>query len=275
MKLSIDLGGTNIRIAQVENGVCLNKTSVPCMAQQDANTVIGQLSGLIESQLNGQVAGIGIGVPSIVDSQKGIVYNVANIASWKEIHLKEILESKFGIPVAIENDSNCFALGTHLFGEGRPYDHMVGITIGTGIGAGIIVDGRLYGGQYRGAGEIGSLPYLDADYEHYCSSFFFKRYQSTGADLARRAADGEAEAQEIWDTFGMHLGNLMKSILFAYAPQAIVLGGGIAAGFPFFRKAMEDVINGFPYKIIAENTRIIQTKLQDASLLGASALIEE
>lgn len=275
MKLSIDLGGTNIRIAQVENGKCLNKISVACLAQQDADTVINQLVQLINSQLTPQVTGIGIGVPSIVDGEKGIVYNVANISSWKEIHLKEILEKEFKLPVAINNDSNCFALGENLFGQGQPYDNMVGITIGTGIGAGIIIDRHLYSGQYRGAGEIGSLPYLDSDYEHYCSSFFFKKHYSTGADFAQRALAGDTEAQEVWNIFGTHLGNLMKVVLFTYAPQAIVLGGGIASAFPLFEKAMKDVLESFPYKIIVDNTPIIASSMSDASLLGASALLEE
>ena len=200
---------------------------------------------------------------------------MANISSWKEIHLKEILEEKFRLPVAINNDSNCFALGEHLFGQGQPYDNMVGITIGTGIGAGIIVNHHLYSGQYKGAGEIGSLPYLDSDYEHYCSSFFFKKRHSTGADFAKRALAGDAEAQEVWSVFGTHLGNLMKVVLFTYAPQAIVLGGGIASAFPLFEKAMKNVIESFPYKIIADNTPIIASNLSDASLLGASALLEE
>lgn len=76
MKLSIDLGGTNIRIAQVEKGNCLNKVSVSCLAQQDASTVLNQLSQLIRNMMNEQVDGIGIGVPSIVDPEKGIVYNI-------------------------------------------------------------------------------------------------------------------------------------------------------------------------------------------------------
>lgn len=164
MKLSIDLGGTNIRIAQVENGRCLKKVSVACLAQQEATVVLGQLVRLIRDMMNTQIDGIGIGVPSIVHPQKGIVYNVANIPSWTEVHLKEALEKEFGLPVAVNNDSNCFALGESRFGKGKPYADMVGVTIGTGIGAGVIVNHRLYGGQYMGAGEIGSFPYLDADF---------------------------------------------------------------------------------------------------------------
>ncbi len=273
MKLSIDLGGTNIRIAQVEDGKCLNKVSVACLAQQDASTVLSQLSRLIEEMMNETVDGIGIGVPSIVDSEKGIVYNVANISSWKEIHLKEILENEFKVAVAINNDSNCFALGESLYGEGQPYANMVGVTIGTGIGAGVVIDHRLYCGQYVGAGEVGSFPYLDSDFEHYCSSFFFKRHDTTGVSAAEKAKLGDRAALDIWTEFGMHLGNLMKVILFAYAPQAIVLGGGIVSAFPFFKDAMEDAMQSFPYKVISDNVRVVASSRKDSSLLGASALL--
>lgn len=273
MKLSIDLGGTNIRIAQVEDGKCLNKVSVACLAQQDASTVLSQLSRLIEEMMNETVDGIGIGVPSIVDSEKGIVYNVANISSWKEIHLKEILENEFKVAVAINNDSNCFALGESLYGEGQPYANMVGVTIGTGIGAGVVIDHRLYCGQYVGAGEVGSFPYLDSDFEHYCSSFFFKRHDTTGVSAAEKAKLGDRAALDIWKEFGMHLGNLMKVILFAYAPQAIVLGGGIVSAFPFFKDAMEDAMQSSPYKVISDNVRVVASSRKDSSLLGASALL--
>ena len=267
MKLSIDLGGTNVRIAQVENGICLNKMSVPCLAQQDASAVLDQLFQLIKGMMNVQVDGIGIGVPSIVDVEKGIVYNVANISSWKKIHLKDILEKRFMVPVAINNDSNCFTLGESMFGEGKPYAHMVGVTIGTGIGAGVIINHRLYCGQYMGAGEIGSLPYLDSDFEHYCSSSFFKRHDTTGVVVAEKAERGDGAALEIWREFGTHLGNLMKVILFSYAPQAIILGGSIVSAFHFFKDTMKDAMQDFPYKILLDNVKIITSYLKDAKQL--------
>lgn len=275
MKLSIDLGGTNIRIAQVENGVCFNKLSVACPAQQDASAVLDELFLLIKSMMNRRVEGIGVGVPSIVDPVKGIVYDVANISSWKEIYLKDLLEKEFKVPVAINNDSNCFALGESRFGEGRSYDHMVGVTIGTGLGAGVIVNRDLYCGQYMGAGEIGSLPYLDSDYEHYCSSFFFKRYSTTGAILAQKASLGDPCSLKIWEEFGMHLGHFIKAILYTYAPQAIILGGGITPAFSFFQKAMTEAIQDYPYKIILNNVKVIASVQDDISLLGASELLQD
>lgn len=274
MNLSIDLGGTNVRIAQVEKDRCLSKKSTACFAWQDASVVLQQLFDLIDSMMCEQIERIGIGVPSIIDGRKGIVYNVANIPSWKEIHLKEILEEKYNLPVAVNNDSNCFALGVNLFGEGRSYANMVGVTIGTGIGAGVISNHRLYTGEYLGAGEIGSLPYLDSDFEHYCSSFFFKKHATTGALMAEKAKQGDLEALNMWNQFGAHLGNLMKVILFTYSPQAIVLGGGITSAFPFFEQAMREAMRSFPYKVILDNVDIITTDQEDASLLGASALFE-
>ena len=108
MKLAIDLGGTNIRIAQVAEGKCLKRNSVACLATQDVDVILTQLFELIEPMIGETVEGIGIGVPSIVDTVHGIVYDAMNIASWKEVHLKELLEEKFGLPVAVNNDSNCF-----------------------------------------------------------------------------------------------------------------------------------------------------------------------
>lgn len=274
MKLAIDLGGSNIRIARVEKGVCTDYASVACPARENEDVIVGHVSLLIKELMDERVDGIGIGVPSIVDAQKGIVYDAVNISCWKEVHLKEKLESKFHVPVLVENDCNCFALGECLFGEGRSYSDMVGVTLGTGVGLGIIVGRWLYGGLYRGAGEMGSLPYLDSDYEHYCSSFFFKQKGGTGVDFARRAGQGDAEALKVWDEFGFHLGQLVKAILFTYAPQLIVFGGGISAAFPFFKKEMELALQDFPYKKILDEVKVTVSSLKGPNLLGAASLFD-
>lgn len=275
MKLAIDLGGTNIRIARVEKGQCTDYRSEACPAHEEASVVVDRLARLIAELLDKRVTGIGIGVPSIVDARAGIVYDVANIASWREIHLKEALEARFGIPVAVENDCNCFALGECFFGEGQSYSDMVGITLGTGVGAGIIIDRQLYGGLYRGAGEIGSLPYLDADFEHYCSSFFFKRKGKTGAEFAEKALEGDAEALSVWDEFGHHIGQLVRAIMFTYAPQLIVFGGGISSAFQLFKNGLEKSVLDFPYKRISTNTKVVLSSLKNANLIGASCLMPD
>ena len=275
IKLAIDLGGTNIRIARVENGQCTDYQSVPCPANEEASAVVDRLSQLIDGLIDERVKGIGIGVPSIVDAQAGIVYDVANIASWKEVHLKTLLEEKFQVPVAVENDCNCFALGECMFGAGRDCSNMVGVTIGTGIGAGIIINRQLYGGLYHGAGEIGTLPYLDTDFEHYCSSFFFKQKGINAAEYARKVLQGDREALAIWEEFGGHIGQLIKGIIFTYAPDFIVFGGGISLAFPLFKEGMNKALQDFPYKRILEQTRITISTLTNANLLGASSLLPD
>lgn len=274
MKIAIDLGGTNIRVAQVKQGRCVQKVSVPCRADAEEDVVLHQLFDLIDSMQTDELVGIGVGVPSIVDVKRGIVYDVANISAWKEVHLKAILEQKYQVPVGVNNDTNCFTLGESLFGVGRQYSNFLGITIGTGIGAGLVLNGELYTGEFAGAGEIGSLPYLDSDFEHYCSSFFFKeKCGGTALDLAEKAGSKDAEALAAWKAFGRHLGELVKAILFAYAPEAIVFGGGIWSAYTLFKDGMEESMRTFPYRVILDQLKILSSENPDISLLGASALV--
>ncbi len=274
MKITLDLGGTNIRASRVENGVCFDKLSVKCLADKQEDVVINQISYLISKLMTPRVDGVGIGVPSVVDPINGIVYNAANIPSWREVHLKEKLEERFNVEVKINNDCNCFVLGEQKYGSAKGYENVIGITLGTGVGAGIVIKGKLYSGMLCGAGEIGSLPYLDSDYENYCSSQWFKKHHTEGAIVAREAQEGNPMALKLWTEFGYNLGQLIKVILWTYAPQAIVIGGGLAAAFELFRASMLEAVDNFPYPPIAKNCKIMTASLQDPALLGASLLFE-
>lgn len=274
MKIAIDLGGTNMRVGLTEGARIVETVIEPCPAREAEEVVLAQLKRQISQLMRPEVVGIGVGVPSVVDWRRGIVYNVANIPSWKEVHLKEALEQAFGVPVAVNNDANCFALGAWRYGEGQGTEDMVGLTMGTGIGAGIIIGGRLYNGVNTGAGEIGSLPFKDADYEYYCSSRFFSElHGDTGASFAQRAQAGDAEARKVWQAFGENVGELMKAVLFTYAPEAIIIGGGIASAFPLFEAAMRERLASFPYPANVAATRIELSKLANAAMLGAAELI--
>ncbi|WP_300698545.1 ROK family protein [Bacteroides sp.] len=274
MRIGIDLGGTNMRVGLVKDGLVLKKEIVPCPSQADEKEVLLDLEKLIERTMCSEVEGIGIGVPSVVDVSEGIVYNVANIPSWKEVPLKRLLEERFSVPVFINNDSNCFTLGIKQFGEGQQFRNLIGMTIGTGVGAGVIINNELYGGQNTGAGEVGSLPYLAHDFEHYCSSGFFVRYyDTTGKEVAEKAAGGDMQALKIWKEFGSHLGELMKAILFTYDPEAIIIGGGIASAFAYYESSMWQTIQTFPYAETVKRVKILVSRKEDAALLGASALV--
>ena len=166
MKIGVDLGGTNIRVGLVDQEHLVSKATAPCPKDEE-KVVLEQILSLIRKQISDDVSSIGVGVPSVVDRERGIVYNVANIPSWKEVHLKQILEEEFHRPAYINNDANCFTLGEHHFGEGRNYKDFIGLTIGTGVGTGLVLNGKLYNGHNTGAGEVGSLPFKEKDYEHF------------------------------------------------------------------------------------------------------------
>lgn len=273
MKIGIDLGGTNMRVGLIDGATLIDSVIEPCPSKGTEEEVLNQLKRQITQLMSSQVKGIGIGVPSVVDSQQGVVYNVANIPSWQEVPLKAILEREFSVPVAVNNDANCFALGVWKYGEGKGTKDMVGLTMGTGIGSGIIINGQLYNGVNTGAGEIGSLPFRDADYEFYCSSrFFCELHGDTGANFGKRAQTGDAEAVAVWNEFGENIGELMKAILFTYAPEAIIIGGGISSAFPLFERAMRASLDSFPYPANVAATRILPSTMPHAAIIGATLL---
>ena len=274
MTIGIDLGGTNIRCGLVDGGRVITKLSEPCRSDRPENEVLEQLEGIISQLVNPSVKGIGVGVPSVVDMQKGIVYNVVNIPSWKEVHLKDILEAKFKLPVFVNNDSNCFALGEHSCGPGKSFRNLLGITLGTGVGAGVIINNELYSGSNTGAGEIGCLPYLEHNYEYYCgSNFFVKFYGTTGKEAAQSASIGDARALKIWEEFGMHIGKLVQAVLYTYDPDAIVFGGSIANAYPFFSAKMKETMEEFEYPETLKKIQIFISNQEDAGLLGAAGLV--
>ena len=265
-----------MRVGLTDGARLVDSVIEPCPAKEPENVVLDQLKRQIAQLMNTSVTGIGVGVPSVVDCNRGIVYNVANIPAWKEVYLKDILEREFGVPVAVNNDANCFALGAWRYGEGRGTSDMVGLTMGTGIGSGIIIGGKLYNGVNTGAGEIGSLPFKDADYEFYCSSRFFSQlHGDTGANFGKRAQAGDAEAIAVWNEFGQNVGELIKAVLFTYAPEAIIIGGGIASAFSLFEAPMRKALESFPYPENVAATRIQPSTLPNAAMLGAGALIKD
>ena len=275
MTIGIDLGGTNVRCGLVENGNVVTRLTEPCRSDQPESEVLEQIKGLIRRLINPSVKGIGIGVPSVVDVQKGVVYNVQNIPSWKEVHLKDIMEAEFGIPVSVNNDANCFALGEHRCGAGMSCQNILGVTLGTGVGAGLIINNKLYNGSNTGAGEIGCLPYLEHTLEFYCgSAFFVEYYKTTGKATMLSAQAGDEKALKIWEDFGRHIGVLVKIILYTYDPDAIIFGGSIANAYQYFEKAMRKEMETFDYPETIKKIQIFISTRDDISLLGAAALCD-
>ncbi|HCN83095.1 MAG TPA: sugar kinase, partial [Sphingobacteriaceae bacterium] len=159
VNLGMDLGGTNIRAGLVNENSLEKIISRRINAQGSVNEVLAELFSIADELINKKVASIGIGVPGLINIEEGVVYDVVNIPSWKEVALKKRMEERYKIPVFVNNDANCFALGEYHFGKGKGYNSMIGLTIGTGLGSGIIIDKKLHAGKNGGAGEFGSINY--------------------------------------------------------------------------------------------------------------------
>ncbi len=271
--IGVDLGGTNARAGSVRNQQLGEVSSIQINPHGSAEEVLDHLCGLIDRTKTQDVDGVGIGVPSVVDIEKGIVYDVQNIPSWHEVPIKSILEEKYSIPVLVNNDANCFALGEKHFGKGVGYQSVIGLIVGTGFAGGIIIDGKLYPGMNCGAGEFGMIPYLESIYEHYCCGQFFTRHVGqTGAEVFQRAVQGDREAMTIFAEFGHHVGQGIKTILYAYDPEIIILGGSVRKAFRFFKEAMWESIRSFVYSNSIKSLKIEVSELEHVAILGAAAL---
>lgn len=271
--IGVDLGGTNIRAGKIINGEIVKSSRLATPPIGTEQEVIEQLIRAIEPCFDSDTACIGVGVPSVVDVEKGIVYDVVNIPSWKVVPLKDILFKRFGVPVFINNDSNCFTAGEKIYGKGANYQHIVGMTIGTGLGLGLIINGKLYEGRNCGAGEFGLVPYLDDVFETYCSGQFFSHVKKLdAAELHNKALLGDKEALALFSEFGKHIGVAMKSILYAYDPEITIIGGSLAAAFNFYKDTMYKEIETFAFRNTLENLRIEVSELSDSAILGAAAL---
>ena len=275
MIIGVDLGGTNIRAGLTEGGVITSIKQALLTDKESLEKSISQLIAVIAGLITPDVIGIGVGVPSVVDIENGIVFDVVNIPSWKRVELKKILETEFNIPVFINNDVNCFALGEHDYGQAKPYSSFVALALGTGLGAGIVIQNNLYAGNNCGAGEIGLLPYLDKNYEFYNSSSFFETLHATTAFEAHKAAlSGDKTALSVWNEYGTHLGNVIKAIAYTYDPEAIILGGSIAKAYAFFESAMKKCMANFQYPETIKRLKIHVTQVDNIALLGAAALVK-
>jgi glucokinase len=271
--IGVDMGGTKIHAALISGTEIISECTLDTPAKESEKAVIDRLIEAIQAVLQSDCEGIGIGVPSVVDAKKGIVYNVVAIQSWKEVHLKEILENHFKIPVYINNDSNCFALGEKFFGKGIDAANFVGVTIGTGLGSGIIIDNKLYHGVNTGAGEIGSISYKDGIIEQYCASEFFTSRGFDGEELYLAAKKGDQKAKDFFNEYGKNLSEVVKIILYSFDPELIILGGSISNAHEFFIDAVWKGLDDFMYPVGLKTLKIEKSELNNSAVLGAAALV--
>lgn len=271
--VGVDIGGTTISAGCLLNNMWVKKCEMKTGAERPLTEILATLFEVIDQVLVEGAQAIGVGVPGYIDHASGEIKLINNIPAFKGLNLKIEIEKKYNIPVYLNNDANCFALGAYFFGTPSSSKNLVGITLGTGLGGGIVINGKLHSGIFGGAGEFGCLPYLDGTFEDYCSSKFFdSKYHTNGKELFIKAKNGDSEAQQIFEEFGQHLGHLMLHILYTLAPEKVVVGGSIAEGSEYFMSGMRMVIGKFPVEIIRKNFKVEISNIKYPGIHGAVAL---
>jgi glucokinase len=273
MKLiGVDVGATKIRSALIEG----NKVKKSFVAKTKKNAskkiIVEQILSAIEKVFDKGVKGIGIGVPALVI--KGKVFEGKNIKNLDKVDLKKIVEKKFKVEAKINNDAKCFALGELYFGEGKKFTNFAAVTLGSGVGTGIIINKQLYEGKNCGAGEYGRICFEGNETEEFCSAKFFEKKQTTGKIAFERAKKGNKKAKKLFDEFGKNLGKFLATIVDSINPEAIILGGSISESFNFFEKGMWKELKKNTYKKSVLGLKIIKSKNPNASVLGAANLSE-
>jgi glucokinase len=307
--IGIDLGGTFIKGGIVSgDGEILISDKVPTQSEGGSAVVAKNIAMLCEKLLaekniqKSEIVGIGMGVPGMIDSKNGIVIYSNNLG-WKDFEIGETLQSLVGLPVKIANDANVAALGETKFGCGKEYDNTILITLGTGVGGGIVIDGKLFEG-YRGAGaELGHAVIVAGGepctcgrkgcLETYASATALirdtKREMQRNAGSAMWAvgsldnvtgktvfdyAEKDAGAKAVVDNYIEKLGVGITNLANEFRPQAIILGGGVCAQGDALVKPLQAFLDKEIYAgAVGPQVKILTATLgNSAGLLGAAAL---
>lgn len=308
--IGVDLGGTNVKIGIVSReGKIIKRISLETKAAGGPNSVISQIQKGIKEVLSKnklKIHGIGIGSPGIISTKKGIVEDPPNLPGWGKVSLGKIIEKEFKIKTYVENDANAAAIGELIFGAGKKFDAFVMVTLGTGVGGGIIIDKKLFRGQFGAAGEIGHMSISYNGLQCNCGSFgcvetfvgnhyIVKRVQNELAQhkdsqiwqliendltkltplvIDKALQNNDEYAGQVVEQTGMYLGTGLASVANAFNIGTFIIGGGVAGfGKPLF-KAVEESISLRVMKPLRKKVKIIPAKLKnDAGIKGASALV--
>ena len=308
--IGVDLGGTKIKVGIVNrSGRIIQKVSVDTFAEQGPDKVVSQIKKGINSLLltnKKQIQGIGIGSPGTVSTKKGTVENPPNLPGWKKVHLGRIITKEFSLPTFVENDANAAAIGELIYGAGKGLKSFVMITLGTGVGGGIIYNGKLFRGDFGAAGEIGHItidykgPKCKCGYygclETYLGNKYIikdvtKKLKENNSSLIYKLTDnnlkklnpkiihdasllGDQFSKKVIENLGETLGYGLASVVNLLDISTIIIGGGVAGfGKPLFN-AVKKTLKARVLTPIRPRVKVKQAKLKNnAGIKGASSLV--
>lgn len=308
--IGVDLGGTNIKIGIVsDKGKLIKSTSIKTEAEGGPKRVIANMVLAIKDVLTKnkfKIQGIGIGCPGVVCTKAGIVEDAPNLPEWKNIKLGSIVNKEFGYDVHVENDANTAAIGELIFGAGNKYPSFVMVTLGTGVGGGIVFKKKIFRGQFGAAGEIGHIS-IDINgprcncgstgcIETYVGNHYLKEivkdelehnpgskiWDLISSDLTKISPRIVQNAMELGDEYalsvvvrmGKQLGTALTTISNVLDISTFIIGGGVAGfGKPLF-ETVQSTISSRVLLSMKPRVVVIPAKLKnEAGIKGASSLV--
>ena len=311
-RIGVDVGGTNVKIALVDfDGKIVYSNTVPTRAEMGYEAGVNNIKQAIKELMQETSAdaktieAIGFGLPGQIDYKEGLVKNLPNIPGWVNIPLAKIMEEEFSIPTRLDNDVRCAALGELNFGAGKGCENLICITVGTGIGSGIVLNGKLVRGASNAAGEIGHIkmqmtggplcgcgdygcfeayasgPAIVTMAKEYISGGKSAKYKEMATDgiitpylVAQAALQGDAVSIQIFKQMGKIIGTGLASVVNLLNPQKIIIGGGVADAGDILLEPIRQTILDRAMPIQGQSVEIVPAQLANsAGVIGASLLI--
>ena len=310
-RIGIDVGGTNVKIALVDNdGKIIYSNTVPTYAQMGYEYTVNNIKQAIRDLMketntdSKSIEAIGFDFPGQVDYKTGVVKLAPNIPGWVNVPIAQMIEEEFHIPTKIDNDVRCAALGEMKFGAGRGCENFVCITVGTGIGSGLVVNGQLVRGAANAAGEIGHIklqmndgpicgcgdtgcleafasgPSIVAMAQEYLKGGKSTKYRELAADgeitpyiVAKAAEAGDPVAKRIFEIVGTYNGMGLVSVINLLNPEKVIIGGGVAEAGDLLLDPIRKTIKERAMVVAGNSVEIVRAELgNSAGVIGASML---
>ncbi|MDD5097277.1 MAG: ROK family protein [Candidatus Omnitrophica bacterium] len=297
--IAIDLGGTNLKCALLDNNLkILARNSFSTKSFDNRLKLISGIIEAINSFITSQgltkssISGVGLGLPGLIDASQGIVHFLPNIPGWKEVKLKSILEKKTGLAVFIDNDVKLMSLAEYQCGSAMGFNNCLCLTLGTGVGGGLIIGGKLYRGSDNAAGEIGHMPLNESGPVCGCGAYACLESYIGNAKLIKDArkifgskitleklsdlAKQDHKAKEFWKKTGSYLGQALAGSVNLLNLDAIIIGGGVAGVGKVLLESVQQTILKRSMSVQAKRVRVLKAKLgSDAGIIGAGYLVKE
>jgi len=313
-RIGIDVGGTNVKIALVdENGKIIYSNSVPTYAKMGYEYTVNNIKEAIRTLMKEtetdetSIDGIGFDFPGQVDYKTGVVKLAPNIPGWVNVPIAQMIEDEFHIPTRIDNDVRCAALGEMKFGAGRGCENFICITVGTGIGSGLVINGKIVRGASNAAGELGHIklkmqggpicgcgdtgcleayasgPAIVGMAYDYIKGGKAAKFSEMAGDgeitpyiVAKAAEEGDPIAKRIFEIVGEYIGIGLTSVINLLNPEKVIIGGGVAESGELLLNPIRRTIKERAMSVAGNTVQIVPAELGNtAGVIGASMLVEE